>query len=254
MSEGKPDRAGTLAPGESTRDLRAALRRNLDDVRARIDAACRRAGRDSREVTLVAVSKTVPASTVALLAELGQVDFGENRVQDALAKIPECPPGLRWHFIGHLQRNKAARALERFDVLHAIDSAALGQTLERAAEASGRPLTCFLEVNVSGEASKHGFTMDAVPDAALALAGQRFARPAGLMTMAPLDPDPQRARPHFRALRELRDALNRRLPDAARLTHLSMGMTQDFEAAIEEGATFVRVGSALFRDLPPCRA
>jgi len=236
------------------RELRRLLERNLASVRLRIRSACARAGRPTEEVTLVAVTKTLPPRVVALLAELGQKDFGENRVQEALAKVPECPSGLRWHLIGHLQRNKVGKCAGRFDVFHAVDGAALAQALERAADKAGRELPCFLEVNVSGEPAKHGATAGEAESIVHAAAENRWARLVGLMTMAPFDADPEHARPHFRALRELRDRLNAGLPAVCRLSGLSMGMSQDFETAIEEGATHVRVGTALFVDTHTNRA
>lgn len=227
---------------------REILARNLTSLKERIAAACTRAGRGPGEVTLVAVTKTAPPVAVRLLAELGQRVFGENRVQEAIAKIPQSPPGLQWHLIGNLQRNKAARAVQWFNVVHAVDGLELADSLERHAGAAGRSLPCFLEVNVSGEASKHGLT----PDAALALAPvlveRSHARLSGLMTMAPLAADPEQSRPYFRALRALRDRINRVLPAARALTELSMGMSQDYAVAVEEGATFVRLGTVLFQD------
>jgi pyridoxal phosphate enzyme (YggS family) len=223
------------------------LEANLAAVRRRLGEACARVGRNPAEVTLVAVSKSIPPGLVAVLASAGQIDFGENRVQEAIAKIPACPAGLRWHLIGHLQKNKAGKAAGCFERMHSLDGYELAEVLERALAKTGKPLPCLLEVNVSGEESKHGVSPAEAPALVSTLRALHGVRLDGLMTLAPLDPDPERARPWFRALRELRDRINDAAPPERRLVHLSMGMSQDFEVAVEEGATFVRVGSALFR-------
>ncbi len=246
MVEGTHPGASPAAQSPGHPEIRRQVERNLAAVRARMADACARSGRAPAEVTLVAVTKTVPPAVIRLLAEAGQADFGENRVQEALAKIPACPSGLRWHLIGHLQRNKAGKAAGRFDRIHSVDGLALAQALERALARTARRLPCFLEVNVSGESGKHGVTPDEAVDTANAMRSLPWLRLEGLMTMAPLDPDPEHARPHFRALRELRDRIDAGRTDEDRLVHLSMGMSQDYTVAIEEGATMVRVGSALF--------
>lgn len=216
----------------------------LAHVEKRIAAACARAGRPRDAVLLVAVSKTQPPEIVTEAAALGLRVFGENKVQEARAKIPACPSHLSWHLIGHLQSNKAGWAAELFDVVHSVDSMKLVRALDKATEAAGRTLRILLEVNVSGEASKFGLKPEEVA-AVLELAN---ACPRllveGLMTMAPFAPDPEKARPHFRALRELRDRLARET--GTPLDALSMGMSGDFEVAIEEGATMVRIGTLLF--------
>ncbi len=232
--------------------------RNVAAVRARIAAAARRAGRESGEITLVAVTKTHPESLVRLAQAAGITDCGENRVQEAEAKIPalrDLP--LRWHLIGHLQRNKARRAIALFDMIHAVDSARLATHLDRiiAESAPARRLPVLLQVNVSGELSKEGFDLPGGLDNRESLpafyesVAQIVALPRldvqGLMTIAPYTVDPEGARPTFRTLRRLRDDLARRFPESS-WRHLSMGMTGDFEVAIEEGATIVRVGRAIF--------
>ncbi|MBI1885107.1 MAG: YggS family pyridoxal phosphate-dependent enzyme [Chloroflexi bacterium] len=205
-------------------------------VRRRVAAACERAGRSPEEVTVVAVAKTFPPAAIAETVAAGVRHIGENRVQEAAAKRPELA-GLDavWHMVGRLQTNKVARALELFDIIQAVDS------LHLAAEISKRAPTevpVFLEVNVEGEATKLGFS----PSEALRAAGKLAALPnldlRGLMTVAPLTDDPEEVRPVFRRLRALRDALG--------LPELSMGMTDDFEVAIDEGATLVRIGRAIF--------
>lgn len=217
---------------------------NLESVRARIASACARAGRAPGSVRLLAVSKTHGPEAVREAAAAGQRLFGENRVQEAAAKIPECPGQLEWHLIGHLQGNKAAQAARLFDWIHSVDSAKLLEALDRHAADAGRTLRALVQVNVSGERSKSGLPPDAVPEV-LALADRlRSVQLCGLMTIPPLVEDPEKARPHFRKLRELRDAWA--AETGLDLAELSMGMTHDMDVAIAEGATFVRVGTGIF--------
>ena len=224
------------------------IAQHLADIRGRIESAALRAGRDPASVQLVAVSKTHPADAVRAAAAAGQCLFGESRVQEAREKIPACPPSLEWHFIGHLQKNKVRHALPLFDFFHSIDSMALAQAMDRIACESGRTVTGLLEVNVSGEATKHGFTPEQLRAEFSALTSLPHLRVVGLMTMAPYAEDAEQARPVFRALRELRDGLQQTLGTS--LPHLSMGMSGDFEPAIAEGATLVRIGSSIFGDRP----
>ena len=236
---------------------RETIAHNLAVVRQRLAEAARRAGRSPGEITLVAVTKTVPLPSVLIAYELGLRDFGENRVQEAAAKIASTrqqATDIRWHMVGHLQTNKAKAAVELFDCIQSVDSLHLAEALDRRAQAAGRRLPVLLEVNVSGEASKSGFAAagagPAVRREALLPAVERLlALPhldvQGLMTIAPLTSDQEQARPYFRALRQLRDELQRRFPQT-NWRHLSMGMTDDFEVAIEEGATMVRLGRAIF--------
>jgi pyridoxal phosphate enzyme (YggS family) len=217
-------------------------------VRGQIDAAAARAGRDPGSVRLVAVSKTHPAEAVTAAAAAGQSVFGESRVQEARDKIPACPPGLDWHFIGHLQKNKVRQALPLFTFFHSIDSAPLAQAIDRIAGETGKPVEGLLEVNISGEETKHGFTPDQLRAEFAALAKLPHLRIRGLMTMAPYSENPEDARPVFRALRELRDELQSAHDHP--LPELSMGMSGDFVPAIEEGATLVRVGSSIFGARP----
>ena len=221
-----------------------SIAENLDQVRARIAAACVRAGRAPDAVRLLAVSKTYGPDAVRAAAAAGQRLFGENRVQEAAAKIPECPGNLEWHLIGHLQSNKAALAARLFDWVHSVDSAKLLEALDRHAADAGRTLRALVQVSVSGERAKSGLAPAAVPEV-LALADRlRNVRIVGLMTIPPLAEDPETARPFFRKLRELRDAWA--AATGLELTELSMGMTHDLDVAVEEGATLVRVGTGIF--------
>lgn len=208
---------------------------NLATVRARIARAATRAGRDPAAVRLIAVTKTKPAALVRAALEAGVTDIGENYVQEAIDKRAAVGAGC-WHLIGHLQRNKAARAVETFDCIQTIDSPALAATVARHAAAAGRTMRVLVEVKLGGEASKSGVAPDDLPALLAALRVPQLAV-EGLMTVPPAG-EPETARPHFRALREL--------SERAGLRELSMGMTDDFEVAIEEGATMVRIGRAIF--------
>jgi pyridoxal phosphate enzyme (YggS family) len=224
------------------------LETNLNRVRARIGAACRRAGRSDSSVSLVAVTKTVGVPEILELARLGQCRFGENRVQDALAKHAELSGrGFEWHMIGHLQRNKVRDVLKMFSMIHSVDSERLAVEIDKEAAKQGLTVPVLIEVNVSGEATKEGLEPAAVRAVATAVSSMPHVRLAGLMTMAPLVDDAEETRPVFRRLRGLLEELRAVGLPGADLRHLSMGMTQDFEVAIEEGATLVRVGTALFR-------
>lgn len=221
----------------------AQARARLELLGSQMEKAAQKAGRQLSEITLLAVSKTFPSSLVKTYLELGQLDFGESYMQEARAKAEELsaePTLPRWHFIGHLQTNKAKYAAPIFHSLHSLDSLDLARELNKRLEAEGRKMTVYIQVNVSGEESKSGLSPTELPAFLEALAPLAALKPAGLMTMPPWDPDPEAARPHFAALRELRDK------QAPHLTGLSMGMSGDFPVAIEEGATVVRVGTALF--------
>lgn len=223
----------------------ADLATNIANVRARIRAAAERGGRRADDVLLVAVTKTVDAARVRDAAALGLRTFGENRVQEAREKIPAVS-GVSWHLIGSLQRNKAKEAVRLFDVLESVDSEALAEELSRRAVEQERAVDVLVQVNVAREPQKHG----ASPEEAAAVVRRTAALPGlrlrGLMTIAPAVSDPDEVRPVFRALRELRDNLQGVL--GAALPELSMGMSEDFEVAIEEGATMVRIGRAIFAD------
>lgn len=232
--------------GPEASDIRA----RAVEVVARIERAARRGGRDSSEVRLVAVSKTHPAALVRKAAEAaGLKEFGENRVQEAEGKIGELKevPDLRWHLIGHLQPNKARRAARLFDLIHTVDSAALAERLERiCVEEERERLDVLVQVDLAGEASKSGATAEELPSLFEVFGHMSRVRCRGLMVIPPFFEEVERVRPFFRGLRELRDEWGARGAFGEERGELSMGMSHDYEAAIEEGATLVRVGTALF--------
>ena len=219
-----------------------SFEQRLDEITQRMEAACVRAGRDIVDVTLVAVSKTFPPEAVMEAQRAGVRIFGESRMQEALAKIDQCG-SAEWHFVGHLQSNKIRPALEFFSMIHSVDSFKLLDTLATAMEETGHRPKLLLEVNAAGEGSKFGFKLSDIP-AALQRAQELGLPVSGFMTLPPFTPDPEGARKYFRTLRELRD----RCQDdtGLALPELSMGMSHDFEVAIEEGTTMIRVGTALF--------
>jgi pyridoxal phosphate enzyme (YggS family) len=217
---------------------------NLARVREQIARAAMKVGRAINEIELVAITKTHDAEKVHEAYEAGQILFGESRVQEARAKIPLLPSSLRWHFVGHLQKNKIRHALPLFEMIHSVDSLALAQEMNRIAEEEGLHPRVLLEVNVLGEGSKFGFKPEAVrAEMELLLALPRLTI-EGLMTIPPLAEEAEASRKFFGQLRDLRDALEKEFD--VRLPHLSMGMTNDFPVAVEEGATLVRVGTAIF--------
>jgi pyridoxal phosphate enzyme (YggS family) len=217
---------------------------NLNSIRQRIAAACARAGRQDGSVTLLAVSKSHPPETILAAVEAGQLLFGENKIQEAKAKIPLSPARARWQFIGHLQSNKVRDAVELFDLIQGVDSLAIAREISKRAVQAAKTMPVLLEVNVAGEGSKFGYR----PEQLLMELNELNALPKieihGLMAIPPFTPVPENARPSFRRLRELKADCERVL--GAPLPHLSMGMSGDFEVAIEEGATLVRIGTALF--------
>jgi pyridoxal phosphate enzyme (YggS family) len=229
--------------------VQAILAERLAEVEARLERAARRSGRTRRDVRLVAVTKTVNAELAALLPSLGVLDLGENRPQELWRKAELLPRNVSWHLIGHLQRNKVKRTLPLVACIHSVDSVRLLQEIEGEAGTQQRPIEALLEVNASGEATKSGFRPEEVPNLAPVLDGLRHVRVRGLMTMAAPEEDPHRCRPTFVRLRELRETLRQRLGPAHPLPHLSMGMSNDFEVAVEEGATLVRLGTVLFEGL-----
>jgi hypothetical protein len=223
----------------------------LHSVQQRIAAACGRAGRDAASVTLLAVSKGQTPERVSQLAAEGQLLFGENRVQEAKAKIGRCPSRLTWHMIGHLQTNKARDAVRLFGMIQSVDSLRLAEEIQACADKAARTVPVLLEVNIAGESSKFGYAPDRLLEELKAVNALPRIEIHGLMTIAPWTPTPEKVRPIFRRLREIKTQCEDIL--GAPLAHLSMGMTGDFEVAIEEGATLVRIGTALFGERQAAR-
>jgi PLP dependent protein len=221
-----------------------SLVENLEKIQRRIGVACERAGRAPDSVALLAVTKSQPPEMARAAADCGQILFGENKVQEARVKIPLCPGKLRWHFIGHLQSNKCRDAVELFEMIQSVDSLALALEISKRAGQAAKTLPVLLEVNVAREASKFGYR----PERLLAELKEINVLPRieihGLMTVPPWSNEPEKVRPHFQCLHELKQECEQIL--GAPLPHLSMGMSDDFEVAIEEGATIVRIGTALF--------
>jgi hypothetical protein len=222
----------------------------LAAIERRIVAACDRAGRPRASVRLVGASKMHPATTLRAAYDGGLRLFGENRVQEGLAKAPELPGDVEWHLLGPLQSNKVRAALGLFCCFHAVDRVSIARALDAEAGKRGVRAQGLLEVNLGGEASKHGFDPATLAEEAAPLAALEHLDLIGLMAIPPPGPDAESSRPHFRRLRELRDELSARPEWRGRLRELSMGMSDDFEIAVEEGATFVRVGSLLFGARP----
>jgi pyridoxal phosphate enzyme (YggS family) len=225
----------------------APIVRNLHSVRSRLDAAARRAGRDPTTIRLIAVSKTFSAEAVRAAASAGQADFGENKVQEGLQKIGDTADiRIRWHLIGHLQSNKAKKAAAAFHCIHSIDSIDLLKKVDAAAADAGAVPEILVQVDLAGEATKFGAAASDARRIVDATQDLRAARMTGLMLIPPWNEDQEQTRPWFVRLRELRDGWMAEGIPAASLAQLSMGMSHDFEAAIEEGATMVRIGTAIF--------
>jgi hypothetical protein len=224
----------------------AGIAENLEHIRAQIAKAAGKAGRDPADVTLVAVSKTVGVDVIRKAIAAGVTIIGESYLQEARTKIPQVTAPVRWDFIGHLQRNKVRHAVGLFEMIHSVDSLTLAQEINLAAGKRGEKARILVEVNVSGETTKSGID----PQGADSLMQELMSLPhlavEGLMTMAPYSDDPEDARPCFRALKQLKDDLNKRHGPSLNLKELSMGMSSDFEVAIEEGSTMVRIGTAIF--------
>ena len=229
-------------------DLPEGLAKRFAAVQQRINVAATRSGRSPQDVALIAISKTHPASLIRNLIELGATDLGENRVQEAEEKIPQVgQTNARWHLVGHLQANKARRALNLFDVIHSLDSIDLARRLDRLCIEVGRQsLPLLIQVDLGHEETKSGINEQELPRLAETVRQLEHIELIGLMTLPPFFDDPEQARPYFRRLRELRDELTRDAAFGERKGELSMGMTHDFEVAIEEGATMVRIGTAIF--------
>ena len=225
-------------------DCPVSLADNLHLIQQRIRAACDRADREPNSLTLLAVTKTHPPEVIKAAVEAGLLFFGENKIQEAKAKIPLCPSRARWHFIGHLQSNKCRDAVELFEMIESVDSLAIAREINKRAEQAAKTMPVLLEVNVAGEASKFGYKPDRLLAELKELNKLSRIEIHGLMAVPPWSPSPESSRPHFQQLRELKAQAEAEL--GAPLPHLSMGMSGDFEVAIEEGATIIRVGTALF--------
>jgi PLP dependent protein len=228
--------------------LTMSLAENLTAIQQRITDACARVNRDPASVMLLAVSKGMPPEMVSEAVDAGQLYFGENKVQEAKAKIPQSPSRARWHMIGHLQSNKCRDAIQFFEMIQSVDSLALAEELNKWADKLGKTMPILLEANVAGEATKFGFKLEAVLEQLEAINALPKLELHGLMTIAPWTPEPEKVRPAFARLRNLKAECEQRL--GAPLPQLSMGMSGDFEVAIEEGATIVRIGTALFGARP----
>jgi pyridoxal phosphate enzyme (YggS family) len=221
----------------------SVIKSNLEQIRERLTRAASKRGVSPGEITLVAVTKTVPVDVIGVAHALGINDFGENRVQEALTKIEFLPPDIRWHFIGHLQTNKVRIVLPVFDLIHSLDSIKLAGVIEKEGKKNNKKVNVLLQVNIGAEESKYGFKQEEVSDALGELADYRNLKVLGLMAVAPFLPDPEEVRPYFRQL--YRIFKNVKIP-GIEMKYLSMGMSNDFEVAVEEGANVVRLGSALF--------
>ena len=222
------------------------IKENLDQVRETINAACIRAGRRPEEVTLIAVSKTKPGPMLEEAYAAGTRDFGENKVQEILAKKPELPQDIRWHMIGHLQRNKVSQVIGNAVMIHSVDSLRLARQIEAEAAKKEVDVDILLEVNVAREESKYGFMLEEVEDAVMAIKDFPHVHIKGLMTIAPFVDNPEENRGIFKKLFEFAVDIGGKNIDNVTMSVLSMGMTGDYEVAIEEGATMVRVGTGIF--------
>ncbi|MNB75184.1 hypothetical protein D3C81_243350 [compost metagenome] len=225
--------------------MSSTLQERIAEVSRRVKRACERSGRSSQDVTVIAVTKYVSLEKTSAVLDGGLQDIGESRWQDAESKWKALGNRGAWHFIGHLQTNKVKDVIGKFQYIHSLDRLSLAKELQRKAEAAGIDVKVFIQVNISGEDTKFGLEPEKVPDFLREIAGYNNLKVIGLMTMAPHEEDPELTRPVFRGLRELRDKLNGLELTPEPITELSMGMSNDFEVAIEEGATWVRLGTVL---------
>lgn len=222
------------------------MKENLYEVRKHMDEACQRCGRRPGDVTLVAVSKTKPVSMMKEAYEEGCVDFGENKVQEIVRKLPELPEDVRWHMIGHLQRNKVKMIIGKAALIHSVDSIRLAEQIEEEAAKLNKTVDILLEVNVAREESKYGFLPEELEAAVREISCFPHISIKGLMTIAPFVENPENNRKHFKKLRQLSVDMQQKTIDNVSMSVLSMGMTGDYEVAIEEGATLIRVGTGIF--------
>jgi len=228
-------------------DWSIQVRDNLFRIQERIEKACLRSGRKPADVTVIAVTKYLDAEHMGMLLDLGVEHVGENRVQAAIEKFQRLGDRGTWHFIGQLQTNKVRQVLGRFTYIHSLDRLSLAQELDKRAARMQTPVNCFLQVNVSGEATKTGLSPQEVKGFVETIGNLKYIRVIGLMTMAPMTENPEETRPVFRRLRQLRDEVSAMGVPNVPAEHLSMGMSGDFEVAVEEGATFVRLGQILYQ-------
>lgn len=222
------------------------LEDNFREVKQRIEEACRRSGRDPKEVTLIAVSKTKPVEMLQEAYDFGTRIFGENKVQELTDKYEQMPKDIHWHLIGHLQRNKVKYIIDKVDLIHSVDSLRLAETIDKEAQKHGLIANILIEVNVAGEESKFGLAPEEVGEFVDQLAEFSHIKVCGLMTIAPFVENPEENRPYFQRLRKLSVDIAAKKVNNVTMSILSMGMTNDFEVAVEEGATMVRVGTGLF--------
>ena len=219
---------------------------NLEQVRKNIELACREAGRDPKEVTLISVSKTKPVSMLKEAYDAGSRDFGENKVQEIMDKVPQLPSDIRWHMIGHLQRNKVKYIVDKVALIHSVDSLRLAETIEHEAARHNVTVPVLIEVNVAQEESKFGLKTEEVLSLVESVAAFPHIHIEGLMTIAPYTENPEENRPYFKKIKELSVDIAKENIDNVSMDILSMGMTNDYEVAIEEGSTMVRVGTGIF--------
>ena len=231
------------------KEERSSFTHRLGRIQKRVEEALRRSGRQSKDVCLIGASKRVPVDLLKEAQSEGLYCFGENRVQEALPKMATLGPGIQWHFIGHLQRNKVKSIAGRFELIHSLDGLPLAKEINRWCEEIGKRQRLLIEVNVSGEASKKGIPMQELESLLNDVRELKWIQIEGLMTIPPFSPNPESSRPCFRKLHELKERCFQSTGDSASM--LSMGMSNDFEVAIEEGANYIRVGTALFGERPP---
>lgn len=222
------------------------IKENLLEVRKRMEEACLRCGRKPEEVTLIAVSKTKPISMMEEVYAEGCLDFGENKVQEIVRKLPDMPQNIRWHMIGHLQRNKVKMIADKVTLIHSVDSIRLAEQIEEEAAKLGRTVDILLEVNVAKEESKYGFLPEELETGVREISRFPHIAIKGLMTIAPFVENPENNRKYFKKLRQLSVDMQQKTIDNVSMSVLSMGMTGDYEVAIEEGATLIRVGTGIF--------
>jgi len=224
------------------------IKDNIKDISSRIKLACKKAGREPAEITLVAITKGVDPYKISEASIYGIKDIGENRVQEALKKRTSVMPGIRWHMVGHLQTNKVKDAIEMFELIHSLDSVELARKIDKEAGKKGKVLDVLVQVNTSGEESKYGVKPEDVTNFLREISLFENISVKGLMTITPLTEDPETVRPYLRKLREIQEGIKSEAIPNIEMQYLSMGMSQDYQVAIEEGANMIRIGTALFKE------